>query len=139
MFIDASAIVAILNKEPGFEDLVRRIEDAQGARFVSPLVRFEAATAVARSRSGRNRAPDAAQVDLAEQAVARLCELLAVRDVTITPAIGAKAVNAARRYGNLVGHPAGLNFGDCFAYACAEAYSTRLLYKGNDFAQTDLA
>jgi ribonuclease VapC len=139
MFIDASAIVAILNKEPGFEDLVRRIEDAQGPRFVSPLVRFEAVAAIARSRSGRTSTPDAAQVDLAEQAVARFCEILSVRDITITPAIGAKALNAARRFGKLVGHPAGLNFGDCFAYACAEAYSTRLVYKGNDFAQTDLA
>ena len=139
MFIDASAIVAILNKEPGFEDLVRRIEDAPGPRFVSSLVRFEAVTAVARSRSSRNSTPDAAQVDLAEQAVVRFCEILAVRDVTITPAIGAKALNAARRFGKLVGHPAGLNFGDCFAYACAEAYNARLVYKGNDFAQTDLA
>lgn len=139
MFIDASAIVAILNKEPGFEDLVRRIEDASVPRFVSPLVRFEATTAVARSRSGRDRTPDAAQVDLAEQAVSRFCEILGVRDITITPAIGAKALNAARRYGRAVGHPAGLNFGDCFAYACAEAYSTRLIYTGKDFAQTDLA
>ncbi|MBR0924530.1 type II toxin-antitoxin system VapC family toxin, partial [Bradyrhizobium diazoefficiens] len=41
-------------------------------------------------------------------------------------------------YSRLVDHPAQLNFGDCFAYACAKAYRIPLLYKGNDFAQTDL-
>ncbi len=38
-----------------------------------------------------------------------------------------------------VGHKADLNFGDCFAYACAKAHRLSLLYKGNDFSQTDLA
>jgi ribonuclease VapC len=36
-------------------------------------------------------------------------------------------------------HPAALNMGDCFAYACAESNSARLLYKGDDFSRTDLA
>lgn len=36
-------------------------------------------------------------------------------------------------------HPAALNMGDCFAYACAQAHRARLLYKGEDFARTDLA
>jgi uncharacterized protein with PIN domain len=35
-------------------------------------------------------------------------------------------------------HPADLNFGDCFAYACARAYRAPLLFKGNDFSQTDI-
>ena len=48
-------------------------------------------------------------------------------------------VPAAALYGKAVGHPADLNFGDCFAYACAKAHTTTLIYKGDDFAKTDLA
>jgi ribonuclease VapC len=47
------------------------------------------------------------------------------------------ALGAFERFGRSR-HPADLNFGDCFAYACARAYRAPLLYKGNDFAQTDL-
>lgn len=46
---------------------------------------------------------------------------------------------ASGTYGKLIGHEADLNFGDCFAYACAKALGMPLLYKGNDFARTDLA
>jgi len=49
------------------------------------------------------------------------------------------AQEAAWTYGKTVGHPAQLNFGDCYAYACAKAYRVGLLYKGNDFSETDLA
>ena len=49
------------------------------------------------------------------------------------------AIEAAKRYGRAVGSPSDLNFGDCLAYACAEEHGAALLYKGNDFAQTDLA
>lgn len=41
-------------------------------------------------------------------------------------------------YGKVVGHPAKLNLGDCFAYACAKAIEVPLLYKGDDFVRTDL-
>ena len=49
------------------------------------------------------------------------------------------AFEAFHRYGKRSGHPARLNLGDCFAYACAKANDARLLYKGDDFARTDLA
>jgi ribonuclease VapC len=42
-------------------------------------------------------------------------------------------------YGKTIGHPADLNFGDCFSYACAKTLNLSLLCKGNDFTQTDLA
>jgi ribonuclease VapC len=48
------------------------------------------------------------------------------------------AADALARYGK-GRHPAQLNMGDCFAYACAKAHGARLLYKGQDFTQTDLA
>jgi ribonuclease VapC len=49
------------------------------------------------------------------------------------------ALSGSATYGKAVGHPADLNLGDCFAYACAKALNVPLLYKGNDFSQTDLA
>lgn len=138
MFIDASAIVAIINEEPGSDEIVRRIEDHKGQRFVSPLVRFEVVAAVARSRSGATR-PTSEQCETAEKTVDAFCASIEAKDITITPSIGAKALMAARTYGKMVGHEADLNFGDCFAYACARAYSARLVYKGNDFLKTDMA
>lgn len=138
MFIDASAIVAVLNREQGFEGIVRRIEDHVGARYISPLVRFEAVAAVARSRSGQRR-PSPPQFEAAERAVAAFCESVEVEEIDITPPIGQGALYAARTYGKFIGHAADLNFGDCYAYACASAYNAQLLYKGDDFAKTDLA
>jgi ribonuclease VapC len=52
--------------------------------------------------------------------------------------IGHAALQAFARYGR-GRHPAQLNMGDCFAYACARARNVQLLYKGDDFARTDLA
>lgn len=48
------------------------------------------------------------------------------------------AIDAFNRYGKGRGHPAQLNYGDCFTYALAKSYSKPLLFKGNDFSHTDL-
>ena len=60
------------------------------------------------------------------------------RLVSIGAAESAIALDAYEIYGR-GRHPAALNMGDCFAYACAKAAGARLLYKGGDFALTDLA
>ena len=52
---------------------------------------------------------------------------------------GSAAIDAFARYGKGRGHPAQLNMADCMAYACARNRGLKLLYKGNDFAATDLA
>ena len=57
--------------------------------------------------------------------------------VAVQPDMTPLALDAFRRYGR-GRHPAALNFGDCFAYACAKHHSVPLLYKGDDFAQTDI-
>jgi ribonuclease VapC len=49
------------------------------------------------------------------------------------------AIEAFDRFGRGRGHPAKLNFGDCMAYAVAKAHQVPLLYKGDDFAKTDIA
>ncbi len=50
-----------------------------------------------------------------------------------------KAISVSGMYNKTVNHKAELNFGDCFAYACAKISNVPLLYKGNDFVHTDLA
>lgn len=139
MFIDASAIVAILNREAGYEDLVRRMGDHEGQLYTSPMARFEASVSLARSRSGAQTKPTRALMDACAGLVAALMQELSARDIHITGSIGDGAIQAVAEYGKIVGHPADLNFGDCFAYACARAYRLKLIYKGSDFAQTDLA
>jgi ribonuclease VapC len=137
MFLDASAIVGLLNQEEHVDTLKRKLDAATTPFFVSPMVMLEAVLALARSRStGR---PDAAKIADAQLVVAEFVEALGAREVMISADIGRKAVDTAARYGKAVGHKADLNFGDCFAYACAKAYRVPLLYRGDDFAQTDLA
>jgi ribonuclease VapC len=61
--------------------------------------------------------------------------------MTIEPVTEAQARiarEAYRDFGRGSGHPAGLNLGDCFAYALAKAANEPLLFKGNDFARTDV-
>lgn len=139
MFIDASAIVGILRKEPGYQDLVRRIEDVPGQLYTSPLARYEASVSFARSRSGKHATPSSEALAECAEVVSRFLNELSVQDIHITGDIGDAAVRVAGEYGRATGHPADLNFGDCFAYACAKAYRVGLIYKGDDFAKTDLA
>lgn len=137
MFVDASVVVAVLAREPGYEDILNRLAAEAGPFLVSPLVRFEAAVSLARKKAGGKATGE--QVALAKAAVAEFIAALGASEVPISPRIGELAIDAASTYGKAVGHAADLNFGDCFAYACAKAAGTGLLYKGNDFALTDLA
>lgn len=143
MFIDASAIVAILAREITADTLIDRIERAGGPFVVSPLVRFEATLALARARSpARGRAPrrpDPRRIRRAKKLVDEFLAEIGAADIAIDTGIGDGALEAAGRYGKVAGHPAKLNFGDCFAYACAKAAGAPLLYTGSDFAKTDLA
>ena len=72
------------------------------------------------------------------QSYDELLKLLDATEAMITPNVARQAVQAASTYGKVAGHPADLNMGDCFSYAMASAYKIPLLYKGNDFAKTDL-
>ena len=138
--VDASVIVAILNEEPGFEELEKRIEDARPRLFVSPLVRFEAITAMMtieliRSGYKGDRQEIASKV---RELVDAFIEIMAARTIVIDSTIGETALDAMATYGKMVAHPADLNLGDCFAYAAAKRHRVKLLYKGNDFALTDM-
>ena len=139
MFIDASAIMAILNRESGYEQFVSRIEEASTPLYTSPLSRFEAAVSLARQRTSMNRKPSSNFINECAHLVDDFLSEIGTKDVHISSAIGNGALKAAATYGKAVGHEADLNFGDCFSYACAKAYRLKLMYKGNDFVKTALA
>lgn len=137
MFVDASAIVAILNEEPEAEAFEAMLGRRGEPPTVSPLARFEAVLSLARARheQGGDRAEALAHAEAAVDALIRAFEM---REVGISPEMGSLALEASRRYGKFVGHQAKLNFGDCFAYACAKTLNAPLLYKGSDFPETDV-
>lgn len=138
MFLDASAIVAIIVQEAGYEVFQSRLADHDSPIYISAIVRFEAVQAIARIASTPLR-PTAKQLADAGQVVDQMLGGLDVSYVDVTEHVGKLAVAASATYGKAVGHAADLNLGDCFAYACAKSLDVPLLYKGNDFAQTDLA
>lgn len=138
MFLDASAVVAILKREPEREALLNKLDASPTNVMFSPLSRFEAIVSIARDGSGQHRAASPQRIEDAKAAVDRLLEGIGAEILPITGIIGDGAVTAAQTYGRAVGHPAGLNLGDCFAYACAKEARVGLLYKGEDFARTDL-
>ncbi len=128
-FVDASAIVGLLLLEDGWRDLSKKLEQAE-SRYTSPLALWEAVNALVRVRAGDERDADASIENLLTGA-----EIIVV---DITAQIGLEATAAFRRFGK-GRHPARLNMGDCFSYACAKAAGVPLLYVGDDFAKTDLA
>lgn len=129
MFVDASAIVAILTREPEADELADLL-DAAPAPITSPIAFFEAALGICRKRQ--------ASVEEAEEDVRDFLEVAGIELVPITAKEAETALSAFSRYGKGRGHPAQLNLGDCFAYAVAKNHRRTLLFKGDDFNQTDI-
>jgi ribonuclease VapC len=139
-YLDASVIVAILGREIDRENLLARLEASPRPFIVSPPGVFEAVISLAAKKArDSHKVLDAGLITAAQSSVVQFIADIGATEVTVTPAIGQAAIEAAKRYGRAVGNPAALNFGDCFAYACAKEHGAALLYKGSDFAQTDLA
>ncbi|MEO5590360.1 MAG: type II toxin-antitoxin system VapC family toxin [Gemmatimonadaceae bacterium] len=126
MIIDTSALLAILFNEPESDDLVHAIAIADTRHVPAPVVVEASAVLLARAGPGADVALDA------------LLHRLDIDVIDMTTAAASAARDAYSRYGKGVGDPAVLNFGDCLAYGVAVAMNERLLYKGNDFAQTDV-
>ncbi|GAB1583486.1 type II toxin-antitoxin system VapC family toxin [Phyllobacterium phragmitis] len=142
MFLDASAIVAILTGEDDAGYLIAQIENANKPIVYSSLSVFEAVISLARiisiSQNGDQAPVPADFIDQAQEDVGQFLETIGAREMALSGSIHRKAIEAARNFGRFVGHPARLNFGDCFAYACAREYRLPLLFKGRDFSQTDI-
>ena len=128
MFADASALTAILLKEPDEASLVTRMQ-AYPLRVTSPLAVWETVMAVSRGLG--------LSIATAEVAVEDLLKVTQIEVRPLLPEVRHVAVEAHARFGK-GRHPAALNFGDCFAYACARHARVPLLYKGDDFSRTDI-
>lgn len=141
IFADASALVAVLKSEPEAAAFAAKLAEEADEVWVSPLVRFEvvASLAAGRAKAAGRDAADRQDFVVAADLLDELLRELGARDLPLSREVGEAALEAAQIYGKLVGHPARLNMGDCFAYACAKSLGAPLLYKGDDFARTDLA
>lgn len=128
MFIDASALTALLTDEDDARELLARMARAR-TRLTSPLALWEAAIAVARVLG--------LSIPQASEALERYLALTDIKMVAVPPEAARIALDAFDRYGK-GRHPARLNFGDCFAYACARHFGLPLMFKGGDFPQTDI-
>jgi len=99
---------------------------------------FESTLGLARARIGRERAITSEDIATALAAVVKFCEALQAEEPAVSSYLARKAVEAAARFGKVVGHSADLNFGDCFVYAHAQARGEALLFVGDDFTHTDV-
>jgi len=126
MIVDTSALIAILRDEPDAMSYAKAIANA-AARCISAASYVETAAVI-----------DASRDPIASR---RFDDLLREAHFVIEPVTEAQARiarEAYRDFGRGSGHPASLNFGDCFAYALAKAKNEPLLFKGDDFAHTDI-
>jgi ribonuclease VapC len=125
MIIDSSALLAIIFREPGFEDLLDQLEDADAVASGAPTL-VETGI-VLHARLG------ASAYGLLE----RILDELDIQEVPFGEVHWREAVDAFRMYGK-GRHPAGLNFGDCMTYATAKLAGEPLMFVGEDFRETDL-
>ena len=126
MIIDTSAMIAILTDESDSLALSQALDEPR-------IVRLSAASYL----------ETAIVLDKHRDAVlsAKLDELIEDSDIVIEPVTDSQAKiarQAYRDFGKGSGHPAALNFGDCFSYALARDKRVPLLWKGDDFGHTDL-
>ncbi len=126
MVIDTSAIVAILNREPEADAMIKAIGTAE-VRLIAAASILETSIVI-EHRFG--------------EVGGRELDLFLHRANIDTISVTAEHIDIARyafrQFGKGRGHPAQLNFGDCFAYALAKATQEALLFKGRDFSQTDI-
>ena len=126
MIVDTSALIAILRDEPEARPCASAIESS-AIRRVSAANFVETALIIDASRD-----PVASR---------RFDDLIREAQIIVEPVTEAQARiarEAYRDFGKGSGHPAKLNFGDCFAYALAKVTAEPLLFKGDDFARTDI-
>jgi ribonuclease VapC len=127
LIIDTSALIAILRAEDDARDMAVAIERAP-VRRISAASYLETAVVIDASRD-----PVASR---------RFDELVETAELSVEPVTHEQARiarDAYRDFGKGSGHKAGLNFGDCFAYALAKSTGEALLFKGDDFSHTDIA
>jgi ribonuclease VapC len=126
VIVDASALITVVLEEPGFETHLETL-------LRSPTNRMSAATFL-EAAIVVDRLPN-------PRASVRFDELVSNLGIIVEPVTAHQAMvarEAHRRFGRGTGHPARLNFGDCFAYALAKDLYEPLLFIGQDFIHTDV-
>jgi ribonuclease VapC len=124
VIVDSSAIVAIVLREAGWEDLVTRL-GSEAAGVSAPTLAETGLVLTA--RLGKNAGP----------LLSRFTDEFRLTIIPFSHEHWRTAVDAYTRFGK-GRHGAGLNFGDCLAYATARLAGQPLLYVGTDFSKTDL-
>lgn len=124
MIVDSSALLAIILQEPEEETFLRAVASAVGTRM-SVASYFEVALKL-----------DGAEAGFPDPILDKTIERLGISLMPVTVEHSRLARVANLQYGRR--QPAKLNFGDCLTYALAKASGEPLLFKGNDFSQTDL-
>lgn len=125
MIVDTSAIIAILRGEPEADEFLHAISSADCRMSVGSYL--EAAIVA-----------DSVGSPALSRYFDDLVDAAALQLEPVTSEQARVARQAYRDYGRGSGHPAGLNFGDCFAYALARTTREPLLFKGDDFNHTDV-
>lgn len=126
MIVDTSALIAILRDEEDAIAYARAIANA-AIRRISAATYVETAAVI-----------DASRDPIASRRFDDLLREARFAIESVTEAHARIAREAYRDFGRGSSHPARLNFGDCFAYALAKAMNEPLLFKGDDFARTDI-
>jgi ribonuclease VapC len=126
MILDTSALVAILRYEPERLPFAQLLDEAENL-CMSAASYLELSIVI----DSRKDATLSREID-------ELIERFAIVIEPVTPEQARIARAAYRDYGRGSGHPANLNFGDCFSYALARAKREPILFKGADFMHTDL-
>lgn len=126
MVVDTSAIIAILNAEAEARTFAVMLAGASSCR-ISAASFVEAGLVARRDPTGAWR-----------QALEQLVTDYAIQIDPVTEHQARIALDAYDRFGKGSGHPAGLNYGDCFSYALASDTGEPLLFKGDDFVATDV-
>jgi ribonuclease VapC len=128
MFIDASALVSLLLEEKDYAVFAAQLEQSDQSQ-VTPFVMMEVGLALLRETPG-NGAEAHADIE-------RTLRHFRIRNTELTSEMVLAALQAFERYGK-GRHPAKLNMGDCLSYGAARVLGVPLLYKGDDFAKTDI-
>ena len=126
MIVDTSAVVAILRQEPEAAAFAKAIERAP-TRRISAVNYVEAGIVI-----------DSEKNPVASRRLDELMRVAEIEIAAITPEQAHTARAAWRSFGRGSGHPAKLNFGDCFAYALAVTTGEPLLFKGEEFKKAGL-
>jgi ribonuclease VapC len=126
MILDTSALIAVLRFEAEASEFARIIERAAQPR-VSVVSYVEAGAVI-----------DGSKDPIASRRFDELMEAAQIAIEPVTEAQARLARQAYRDFGKTSGHPAKLNFGDCFSYALAKSKGEPLLFKGHDFSRTDV-